>query len=86
MNRDILEGNWDKVRDEASGWWDKLTEEDLDRSYGKFNFLVRLLQERYGYNLKQAAEEVENRVMDFEALSRKVTLSKEFNSSKARLR
>jgi len=76
LNKNILEDNWEKIREEAQIWWDKLTDDDLDRSYGKFSILVSLLQERYGYNHKQAAEEVENHVMDFEAKARKIRLMK----------
>lgn len=67
MNKHILEGKWKQVRGEAKVWWGKLTDNDLDRVAGKFEVLVGLLQEKYGYTREQAADEIERRVTDFEA-------------------
>ena len=44
-----------------------LTDNDLDRAAGKFDVLVGILQEKYGYTREQAADEVNKRVTDFEA-------------------
>jgi uncharacterized protein YjbJ (UPF0337 family) len=67
MNKHILEGKWKQVRGEAKAWWGKLTDNDLDRVAGKFEVLVGLLQEKYGYSREQAADEIDSRVTDFEA-------------------
>jgi uncharacterized protein YjbJ (UPF0337 family) len=67
MNKDILEGQWKQIRGEAKAWWGKLTDNDLDRAAGKFDVLVGLLQEKYGYTRQQAADEVDRRVTDYEA-------------------
>jgi uncharacterized protein YjbJ (UPF0337 family) len=67
MNKDILEGQWKQIRGEAKAWWGKLTDNDLDRAAGKFEVLVGLLQEKYGYTRQQAADEVDRRVTDYEA-------------------
>jgi uncharacterized protein YjbJ (UPF0337 family) len=67
MNKHILEGKWKQVRGEAKAWWGKLTDNDLDRVAGKFEVLVGLLQEKYGYTREQAADEIDRRVTDFEA-------------------
>jgi uncharacterized protein YjbJ (UPF0337 family) len=67
MNKHILEGKWKQVRGEAKAWWGKLTDNDLDRVAGKFEVLVGLLQEKYGYTREQAADEIETRVTDYEA-------------------
>jgi uncharacterized protein YjbJ (UPF0337 family) len=66
MNKDILEGKWKQMRGEAKSWWGKLTDNDLDRAAGKFDVLVGLLQEKYGYTRQQAADEVDKRVTDYE--------------------
>lgn len=66
MNKDILEGKWKQIRGEAKAWWGKLTDDDLDRVAGKFEVLVGLLQEKYGYSREQAADEVDRRVTNFE--------------------
>ncbi len=67
MNKHILEGKWKQVRGEAKSWWGKLTDNDLDRVAGKFEVLVGLLQEKYGYTREQATDEIDRRVTDFEA-------------------
>ena len=67
MNKDILEGQWKQIRGEARAWWGKLTDSDLERVAGKFDVLVGLLQEKYGYTREQAADEVDQRVSDYEA-------------------
>jgi uncharacterized protein YjbJ (UPF0337 family) len=67
MNRDILEGRWKQIRGEVKAWWGKLTDDDLDRAAGKFDVLVGLLQEKYGYNRQQAVEEIDRRVTEYEA-------------------
>jgi len=67
MNKDILEGKWKQIRGESKAWWGKLTDNDLDRVAGKFDVLVGLLQEKYGYTRQQAAEEIDKRVTDYEA-------------------
>ena len=71
MNKDILEGKWKQIRGEARNWWGKLTDHDLDRAAGKFDVLVGVLQEKYGYSRQQAAEEVDKRVTDYEAKLKK---------------
>ena len=67
MNKDILEGQWKQMRGEARAWWGKLTDSDLDRVAGKFDVLVGLLQEKYGYTREQATDEIDQRVSDYEA-------------------
>lgn len=66
MNQNILEGKWKQMRGEVRAWWGKLTDDDLDRVAGKFEVLVGLLQERYGYSRQQAADEIDRRVTDYE--------------------
>lgn len=71
MNNDILEGQWKQLRGKAKAWWGKLTDDDLDRAAGKFEVLVGLLQERYGYTREHAANEVDKRVAEYEDLKDK---------------
>ena len=71
MNKDILEGKWKQIRGEAKAWWGKLNDNDLDRVSGKFDALVGVLQEKYGYTRQQAAAEVDKRVTDYEAKLKK---------------
>ena len=67
MNKDILEGKWKQIRGEAKAWWGKLTDDDLNRANGKFDVLVGLLQEKYGYTRQRATEEIDKRVTQYEA-------------------
>jgi uncharacterized protein YjbJ (UPF0337 family) len=64
MNNDICEGKWKQVRGKAKEWWGKLTDDDLDKVEGKFDKLIGLLQEKYGYTKQQAIEEWEKRTND----------------------
>ena len=61
MNKDIFEGKWKQMRGQAKVWWGKLTDDDLDKVEGKYDKLIGLLQEKYGYTQQQAIEEYETR-------------------------
>jgi len=67
MNKDILEGQWKQIRGEAKSWWGKLTDDDLTRIAGKYETLLGVLQEKYGYTREQAETEIDKRVTAFEA-------------------
>ena len=60
FNRDVLAGKWKQVRGKAKQTWGKLTDNDLDRISGRFEELVGLIQQRYGYARNQAENEVTN--------------------------
>ena len=61
MNNDIFEGKWKQIRGQAKVWWSKLTDDDLGKVEGKFEKLVGLLQEKYGYTREQAEDEFNKR-------------------------
>ncbi|MHB8133489.1 MAG: CsbD family protein [Anaerolineaceae bacterium] len=61
MNNNIFEGKWKQIRGQAKEWWGKLTDDDLDKVDGKYDKLVGLLQEKYGYTQQQVEEELEKR-------------------------
>ncbi len=67
MNQDILEGKWKQIRGEAKAWWGKLTDDDLDRAAGKYEVLIGIVQEKYGYTRESATAEVDKHVTEFEA-------------------
>ena len=67
MNKDIFEGKWKQIRGEAKAWWGKLTDDDLDRANGKFDVLVGLLQQKYGYTRQQAETEIDKRFSAYNA-------------------
>ena len=64
MNKDVFEGKWKQIRGQAKDWWGKLTDDDLERAGGKYDKLVGLLQEKYGYTRENAEEEINRRVKD----------------------
>ena len=59
MNRDILEGKWKKVKGTVKEKWGELTDDELDKSAGRFEQLAGLLQERYGYAKDQAEQQLD---------------------------
>jgi uncharacterized protein YjbJ (UPF0337 family) len=61
MNNNIFEGKWKQMRGQAKVWWGKLTDDDLDQVGGKFDKLIGLLQEKYGYTQQQAEAEIKAR-------------------------
>jgi uncharacterized protein YjbJ (UPF0337 family) len=72
MNKDIFEGQWKQLRGETRSWWGKLTDDDLDRASGKYDVMVGILQEKYGYSRERAADEIDKHVTEYEASLKKV--------------
>ncbi len=64
--KDILRDRWSQLRDPVKRWWDKLDEYDLDDINGNRDFLVSKLQEKYGYDTKQAEQEIDQRLGEYE--------------------
>jgi uncharacterized protein YjbJ (UPF0337 family) len=58
FNRDMLANKWTQVRGKVKQTWAKLTDHDLDRISGRYDELVGLVQQRYGYARDQAEREV----------------------------
>ena len=61
MDNNIFDGKWKQIRGQAKIWWGKLTDDYLKKVDGKFDKLIGLLQEKYGYTKKQAEEEYRQR-------------------------
>lgn len=66
MNINVLEGKWQQVHNRAKAWWADLTDEELDQASGRLELLIKLLQEKYGYSRKAAADEIMTRVIEVE--------------------
>jgi uncharacterized protein YjbJ (UPF0337 family) len=64
MNSNVFEGQWKQMRGQAKVWWGKLTDDDLEKVGGKFDQLIGLLQEKYGYTQQQAEEEFNRRLKE----------------------
>lgn len=67
MNQDVFDGKWKQMRGRSREWWGKLTDNDLDKVGGKFENLVGVIQEKYGYTRAQAEADVNKRVAEHEA-------------------
>jgi uncharacterized protein YjbJ (UPF0337 family) len=48
MNWDRVEGNWKQFAGQAREQWGKLTDNELQKTAGRRDQLVGLIQERYG--------------------------------------
>jgi uncharacterized protein YjbJ (UPF0337 family) len=57
MNSSVLEGQWRQLRGKIKEHWGDLTDDDLDRANGKYDQMVGILQERYGYSKADAERE-----------------------------
>lgn len=57
MNSSVLEGQWKQLRGKIKETWGELTDDDLDRANGKYDQMVGVLQERYGYSKADAERE-----------------------------
>ncbi len=63
----IAEGQWKQMRGQALGWWDKLTDADLDKAAGQAEITIGLIQEKYSYTREHAEAEFKRRVKEYEA-------------------
>lgn len=60
MNEAILEGKWNQFRGKVKEQWGRLTDDELDQIDGRRDQIVGLLQEKYGYELERAEDEVDS--------------------------
>jgi len=61
MNRDVIAGFWHQIKGDVRGRWARITDNDLLRTDGDFEYLVGLVQTRYG----MIREVAERQVRDF---------------------
>lgn len=61
LNRDVFAGRWQQIKGDLKERWGRLTDDDLARGDGSFEYLVGLVQERYG----MIREVAERQVRDF---------------------
>lgn len=60
MNEAILEGKWNQFRGKVKEQWGRLTDDELDQIDGRRDQIVGLLQEKYGYELERAEDELDS--------------------------
>ena len=54
MSPETFAQQWAHIRQHLRGWWDRLTEHDLEQIAGQHDQLVRVIQERYQYLRERA--------------------------------
>ena len=55
----MFEDNWKQRRDEVRIWWSKLSDSDVDQIAGRYERLVSVLRETYGYTRAQAEADID---------------------------
>lgn len=64
INNNVFEGKWKQIRGQSKIWWGKLTDDDLEKVGGKFDKFIGLLQQKYGYTLQQAQDEIDKKIKE----------------------
>jgi uncharacterized protein YjbJ (UPF0337 family) len=58
---------WAQLRQHLRGWWDQLTEHDLEQMAGQHDQVVRVIQEHYQYLRERAEAAVDQRLQAYRA-------------------
>jgi uncharacterized protein YjbJ (UPF0337 family) len=66
MSPETVTQQWAQIRQHLQGWWDQLTEQDLDQIAGQQDQLVRVIQERYQFLQERARDEVDQRLQVYQ--------------------
>jgi hypothetical protein len=66
MTPETFTEQWAQIRQHLRGWWDRLTEQDLEQIAGQQDQLVRVIQERYQYLQERAQDEVDRRLQAYQ--------------------
>ena len=69
--QDILEGQWKQMHSQARMWWDKLTDDELEKTAGKAEAVFALLQAEYGMSRDRAEAEFKRRVKEYDISQQK---------------
>ena len=60
MSWDKVSGDWPKFRGRFKKTWNRLSDDELDRSQGDRHQLTSLVQERYGMTSEDAGKRLED--------------------------
>jgi uncharacterized protein YjbJ (UPF0337 family) len=66
MSRDVIDGKWKQMRARARDWPDTLAGDNLDQA-AKFDQLIGVPEEQYGYDGERAERELTHRMEKREA-------------------
>lgn len=60
MNKDIVQGQWHKVKGQLKQQWGKLTDDDITQMKGTAEELSGILRKKYGFQKDEANEKINN--------------------------
>jgi hypothetical protein len=66
MTPETFAQQWAHIRQHLRGWWDRLTEQDLEQIAGQHDQLVRVIQARYQVLRARAQDEVDQRLQAYQ--------------------
>lgn len=55
----VIEGRWELVRKNIHTRWGRITDEDIDTINGDHTQFVQILQRRYGYDQREAEDQIQ---------------------------
>lgn len=58
MNKDIVKGQWKKIKGKLKQQWGKLTDDDITEMEGNYEELAGKIQKRYGYEREEAEKKL----------------------------
>ena len=56
---DIVKGKWKEIKGKLRQQWGKFTDDDVAQMQGSYEELLGKIQKKYGYQEKQAREELD---------------------------
>lgn len=59
VKNEVIERKWIQVRNKIHARWSKITEADIEQINGNLNRFITTLQERYGYDKKEAENQIQ---------------------------
>ncbi len=59
MNQGIIRSKWHEIQGKVTQQWDKITYDDLVQINGSHETLEAILNEKYGYDMEKAQEEID---------------------------
>ena len=60
MDANMLMDKWDQVKDLIKSEWNDISDKDIDKIKGKKDQFIRLLQDKYGYNMEIAESKLKS--------------------------
>lgn len=60
MNMDEVQGSWKKLSGKVQQHWGKITDDEIQKSNGRIEYLSGVLQEKYGKSKDEAKKELES--------------------------